>query len=146
MRCIYLSTSLPHYFSKCWLAYMNIFIETHVCMWLFSLTTCVLYVTILIETRVCTQLFPLTTRVLYATISIATRVHQHTQVSFKQLVCHTWVASINSRVHLHSTLKKYKSRFMEISWALIINHLNLRNYSISQSINRGLGEGINQSI
>ena len=37
---------------------------------------------------------------------------------------------------------------MEISWALISNypnHLNLRNYSISQSINRGLGEGINQS-
>ena len=37
---------------------------------------------------------------------------------------------------------------MEISWALIINypnHLNLinfRNHSISQSINRGLGEGI----
>ena len=40
---------------------------------------------------------------------------------------------------------------MEVSWALIINHpnflnlLNLWNYSISQSINRGLGEGINQS-
>ena len=37
---------------------------------------------------------------------------------------------------------------MDISWALIINHLNclnllnLQNYSISQSINRGLGEGI----
>ena len=47
--------------------------------------------------------------------------------------------------------KKYKSRLMEISWALIINYihyinlLNLRNHSISQSINRGLGEGINQS-
>ena len=44
---------------------------------------------------------------------------------------------------------------MEISWVLIINYpncfnllnlLNLRNHSISQSINRGLGEGINQSI
>ena len=41
---------------------------------------------------------------------------------------------------------------MEIIWTLIINHLNclnllnLRNCSISQSINRGLGEGINQSI
>ena len=40
---------------------------------------------------------------------------------------------------------------MEISWALIINYpncfnlLNLRNHSISQSINRGLGEGINES-
>ena len=40
---------------------------------------------------------------------------------------------------------------MEISWALIINHpnylnlLNLLNHSISQSINRGLGEDINQS-
>ena len=40
---------------------------------------------------------------------------------------------------------------MEISWALIINYpncfnlLNLRNHSISQSINRGLREGINQS-
>ena len=40
---------------------------------------------------------------------------------------------------------------MDISWALIINYpnyfnlLNLRNYSISQSINIGLGEGINQS-
>ena len=37
---------------------------------------------------------------------------------------------------------------MEISWALITNHLkclnllNLRNCSISQSLNRGLGEGI----
>ena len=34
---------------------------------------------------------------------------------------------------------------MEISLSLIINHLNclnLRNCSISQSINRGLGEGI----
>ena len=40
---------------------------------------------------------------------------------------------------------------MEISWVLIINYpncfnlLNLQNHSISQSINRGLGEGINQS-
>ena len=40
---------------------------------------------------------------------------------------------------------------MEICWALIINYLNclnllnLRSYSISQSINRGPGEGINQS-
>ena len=40
---------------------------------------------------------------------------------------------------------------MEISWALIINYpncfnlLNLRNYYISQSINRGLGEGIKES-
>ena len=40
---------------------------------------------------------------------------------------------------------------MEISWALIIkypncfNHPNLRNHSISQSINRGLGEGIKES-
>ena len=40
---------------------------------------------------------------------------------------------------------------MEISWALIINYpncfnlLNLRNHSISQSINRGLGVGNNQS-
>ena len=39
---------------------------------------------------------------------------------------------------------------MEISWTLIINYsnylnlLNLWNHSISQSINRGLGEGINQ--
>ena len=39
---------------------------------------------------------------------------------------------------------------MEISWALIINYpnhlnlLNLRNYSISQSINRGLREGIKE--
>ena len=37
---------------------------------------------------------------------------------------------------------------MEISWALIINYpnhlnlLNLQNYSIFQSINRGLGDGI----
>ena len=40
---------------------------------------------------------------------------------------------------------------MEISWALIINYpnyfnlLNLRNHSISESINRGLGEGIKES-
>ena len=39
---------------------------------------------------------------------------------------------------------------MEISWALIINYLNqlnllnLLNCSISQSINRRLGEGINR--
>ena len=49
-------------------------------------------------------------------------------------------------------LKKYKMLLMEISWALTINypncfnHPNLRNHSISQSINRGLEEGINQSI
>ena len=53
MRCIYLSTSLPYYFSKCLLVYVTIFIET----------------------RVCTRLFPLTTHILYATISIATRIH-----------------------------------------------------------------------
>ena len=41
---------------------------------------------------------------------------------------------------------------MDISWALIIscpnwfNLLNLQNHSISQSINRGLGVGDNQSI
>ena len=38
---------------------------------------------------------------------------------------------------------------MDISWALIINHpnyLNLRNHSISQSINRGLGVGANESL
>ena len=41
---------------------------------------------------------------------------------------------------------------MEISWALIINYpnhvnlLNLRNHSISQRINRGLGEGIKEGI
>ena len=40
---------------------------------------------------------------------------------------------------------------MDISWALIINypnyfnHPNLQNHSISQSINRGFGEGVNQS-
>ena len=40
---------------------------------------------------------------------------------------------------------------MEICWALVINYLNclnllnLWNYSISLSISRGLGEGINQS-
>ena len=40
---------------------------------------------------------------------------------------------------------------MEICWALIINYLNcinllnLWNHPITQSINRGLGEGINQS-
>ena len=40
---------------------------------------------------------------------------------------------------------------MEISWALIINYpnnlnlLNLRNHSISQGINRILGEGIDES-
>ena len=39
---------------------------------------------------------------------------------------------------------------MEISWTLIINHinclnlLNLQNYSIFQGINRGLGEDINR--
>ena len=52
MRCIYPSTILPYYFSKCWLPYTNIFIETHVHTWLSSLTTRVLYVTILIATRV----------------------------------------------------------------------------------------------
>ena len=41
---------------------------------------------------------------------------------------------------------------MEIIWALIINYpnylnlLNLRNHSISQSINKCLGEGIKESI
>ena len=83
LGCIYLWTSLPYYFSKCWVA----------------------YTTILITTRISTWLFPLTTRVLYATIYIATRVHQRTQVSFKQLACHTRVAYINSRIHLSLTLK-----------------------------------------
>ena len=47
--------------------------------------------------------------------------------------------------------QKYKTWLMDTSWALIINYpnyfnlLNLRNHSISQSINRGLGVGINQS-
>ena len=42
-------------------------------------------------------------------------------------------------------------RLYEISWALIhnypncFNHPSLQNHSISQSINRGLGVGINQS-
>ena len=41
---------------------------------------------------------------------------------------------------------------MDIFWALIINYinclnlLNLQNFSISQSINRGIGEGIKESI
>ena len=83
MRYIYLSTNLLHYFSKYGLVYM----------------------TISIEMRVHTRLFSLTTHILYATISIATCVHKHTQVSFKQLACHTQVAYINSHVHLHSTLK-----------------------------------------
>ena len=83
MRCIYPSTSLPFYFSKCWLPYANIFIET----------------------RVHTRLFLLKNHVLYATISITTHVQIHTQVPFKKLACHTQVSYINSRVHLHSTLK-----------------------------------------
>ena len=43
---------------------------------------------------------------------------------------------------------KYKTQLMEIIWALIINYpnyfnlLNLRNHSISQSINRGLGRAL----
>ena len=84
------------------------------------------------------------------TICIATRVHQRTRVSFEQLACHTRVAYINSRVHLSLALKKYKTRLYEISWALILNypnffnHLSLQNHSISQSINRGLVEGINK--
>ena len=42
MRCIYLSTSLPYYFSNCWMAYATIFITTHVHTWLFPLTIHVL--------------------------------------------------------------------------------------------------------
>ena len=83
MGCIYPSTSLPFYFSKCRLAYTNISIET----------------------RVHTRLFSLTTHVLYVTISITTRVQIYTWVSFKRLACHTRVAYINSRIHIHSTLK-----------------------------------------
>ena len=86
MRCIYHSTSLPYYFSKCWMAYATIFIAT----------------------CIGTRLFPLTTSVLYMTIYITTRVHQHTRVSFKKLTCHMRVAYINSRVHLVSTLKNIK--------------------------------------
>ena len=83
MRCIYPSTNFPYYFSKCWFPYATIFIETRIRM----------------------RLFLLTTRILYATISITTRVQICTRVSFKRLMCHTWVAYINSRVHLHSILK-----------------------------------------
>ena len=86
MGCIYPWTTLPYYFSKCWVS----------------------YATILIETRVHTRLFSLTTHVLYTTISIEACVHQHTWVSFEQLACHTRVAYINSRVHLDSTLKNIK--------------------------------------
>ena len=90
--------------------------------------------------------------VAYATICIATCVHQRTRVFFEQLACHMRVAYINSHVHLSLALNKYKTWLFEISWALIFNHPNcfnhpsLRNYSICQSINRGLGVGNNQSI
>ena len=55
-------------------------------------------------------------------------------------------------MYLNSTLKKYKSILDKISWGLIhnypdhLNHPNLRNHSISQSINRGLWVGTNESI
>ena len=52
MRCIYLLTSLLHYFYKCGLAYATMSIETHVHTRLSSLTTHVLYATIPIATRV----------------------------------------------------------------------------------------------
>ena len=42
---------------------------------------------------------------VYAGICIATNLYQHTWVSFKKIACHTWVAYINSCVHLSSTLK-----------------------------------------
>ena len=63
MRCIYPSTSLPFYFSKCLLSYATISIETRVRTWLFLLTT----------------------HVLYATIPIATHVQIYTRVSMKIL-------------------------------------------------------------
>ena len=70
----------------------------------------------------------------------------------KQLTCHMQVSSINSRVHIHSTLKIIKTWLMDICWALIINQLNclnlldLWNFSIFQSINRGLEEAIDRGI
>ena len=71
---------------------------------------------------------------------------------FEKLTYHMRVAYINTRVYLNSTLKIYKSILDEISWGLIhnypnhLNHPNLWNHSISQSINRGLGVGTNQLI
>ena len=90
-------------------------------------------------------------RILYTGIVIANRVH----------IC-TWVSLIATRVSYagcqyqysctHSfDIKNNKTRLMDICWALIINYLNclnllnLWNCSISLSINRCLGERINQS-
>ena len=92
-----------------------------------------------------------TYRVLYASIVITTSVQVY-----------TWVSLIANRVsyagcqyqYSHTppfNIKNNKTQLMDICWSLIINQLNylnllnLRNCSIFLSINRGLGEGINQS-
>ena len=95
-----------------------------------------------------TRLYLLTTRVLYATILIATHIQIYTRVSLKAThMSYVGCLYQYSRTHPFD-IKKYKTWLRHISWALIINHLNclnllnLRNCFISQSINRGLGEGI----
>ena len=129
MRCIYPSTSLPFYFSMCWFPYM----------------------TISTETRVHTRLRLLTTRILYTTIPIATHIQIYMRVSL--IATHVSYAGFLyqwSCIHPFD-IKNNKTWLMEIFLSLIINYLNclnllnLWNLPISQSINRGLGEGINES-
>ena len=72
----------------------------------------------------------------------------NTRLTLKQWLFHMCISYIHTRVYLNSMLKKYKSRLVDISWALIhdylncLNHPNLRNHSISSCINRGLGMGL----
>ena len=87
-------------------------------------------------------------RVLYTSIFIATRVQICTRVSLiATRVSYVGFQYRYSRTHPFE-IKNNKTRLTEICWALInnyincINLLNLWNYSISLSINRGLSEGI----
>ena len=90
--------------------------------------------------------------VLYPSIIVATRVHICTRVS----LIATHVSYVGCQYQYSHTppfdIKNNKTRLMEICWALIINYLNcinllnIRNYSIPQSINIGLRVGTNKSI
>ena len=52
--------------------------------------------------------------VSYTSICIATSVYLHTRVPFEQLVCHTRVAYINTRIYLNSTLKNMNQDYMRL--------------------------------
>ena len=104
----------------------------------------------LYSTRVHTQLFLQHVADYTRVFFIATRVQIYTRI-FLIATRMSYMGFQYQYLRKHPfDIKKNKTWLMEICWALIINYLNclnllnLWNCSISQSINIGLGKGINQ--